>query len=336
MTEGGVTTSKPVAGGTRPVSRARTYAVAAFVLLALIWGLSWPLMKMTMAYAEPFSFAAMRGVISSVVLLAALPVLRRPLKPPPLGWTALLGFFQTAGFAGLSFWALESGGAGRISVLTYTMPFWLLLMARAFMGEKVRGWQWVAVALALVGLLLILSPWELRGVKSSLLAVATGVAWAASAVVAKVIHTRHRVDVFSLTAWQMALGTIPLLVLAFATGFEPPQWTLPFVALLVFQVVLSNGLAWIIWLFVLRVLPAGTTGLASLANPVLGVLFSWAILSDRPALVEGLGMASVLLGIAVLTLRGALAKGVPASVRAATFEAPRSSQDRRRENSPPS
>lgn len=336
MTEGGSTTCGPVAGEAPQASRARTYAVAAFVLLALIWGLSWPLMKMTMTYAEPFSFAAMRGVISSLVLLVALPVLRRPFRPPPLGWTALLGFFQTAGFAGLSFWALESGGAGRISVLTYTMPFWLLLMAWMFLGEKVRGWQWVAVALALIGLVLILSPWELRGVKSSLLAMATGVAWAASAVVAKVIHTRHRVDVFTLTAWQMALGTVPLLVLAFATGFESPQWTLPFVALLVFQVVLSNGLAWIIWLFVLRVLPAGTTGLASLANPVLGVLFSWAILRDQPALVEGLGMASVLLGIAVLTLRGALVRSGSAAARAARPSAPRSTPDRRRENRPPS
>lgn len=294
-----------------PLVRRRGFALAAFVALALIWGLSWPLMKMTMEYAEPFSFAAMRAVMSAAVLLGAVALLRRPLKPPPVAWTALLGLFQTAGFAGLSFWALETGGAGKISVLTYTMPFWLLLMAWLLLGEKVRGLQWVAVALAFAGLIFILSPWQLRGVTSSLLAIATGFSWAAGAVVAKVIHKRHSVDVLSLTAWQMLFGAGPLIVVALATGLESPDWSAPFVWLLLYQIALSNGVAWIIWLFVLRALPAGTTGLASLANPVLGVLFSWLILADQPVLVEGIGMTLIILGIAVLTLRGALASRAP-------------------------
>jgi len=324
----------PTEGSSAGATRARRYALVAFVLLALIWGLSWPLMKLTMQYAQPFSFAAMRAVISAAVLLAALPILRRPWRPPPLGWTALLGLFQTAGFAGLSFWALETGGAGRVSVLTYTMPFWLLLLAWVFLGERVRGLQWLAAVLALVGLVFILSPWELRGVASSLLAIATGLAWAASAVVAKMIHKRHRVDVFALTAWQMALGAVPLLVIILVTGFESPQWTPAFVGLLLFQVALSNGVAWIIWLLVLRVLPAGTTGLASLANPVLGVLFSWLILREQPAVVEGVGMALILLGIAVLTVRGALRRegGRPG----ATVAAPGSIPDTPKASPPPS
>ncbi len=289
-----------------PAARTRIYASAAFVVLALIWGLAWPIMKMALDYAEPFSFAAIRGVLSAAVLMVALVVLRRPVKPPPLGWTALLGLFQTAGFAGLSFWALETGGSGKISVLTYTMPFWLLLMAWVFLGERMRGWQWLAAFLALVGLVFILSPWELRGVVSSALAVATGFAWAAGAVVAKIIHKRHSVDLLSLTTWQMVFGVVPLIVVALVKGAQAPDWSLSFAWVLAYNVVLSGGLAWIIWLFVLRVLPAGTTGLSSLANPVLGVLFSWLLLSERPVWTEALGMAFILLGIAVLTIRGAL------------------------------
>ena len=288
-------------------ARRRRYALVAFVLLALIWGLAWPIMKMSLDYAEPFSFAALRAVLSAVVLLGAVAASRRSLKPPPLGWTALLGLFQTAGFAGLGLWALETGGAGKTSVLTYTMPFWLLMLAWVFLGEKVRGLQWPAIGLAFVGLIFILSPWALQGVVSSILAIATGLAWAAGAVVAKIIHKRHRVDVLSLTAWQMLLGAVPLVVVAFATGYEAPDWSASFAWLLAYNVLLSNGLAWILWLFVLKVLPAGTTGLTSLANPVLGVLFSWLLLGEQPLLVEAIGMTLILLGIALLTLRGALA-----------------------------
>ena len=187
------------------------------------------------------------------------------------------------------------------------MPFWLLMLAWVFLGEKVRGLQWPAIGLAFVGLIFILSPWALQGVVSSILAIATGLAWAAGAVVAKIIHKRHRVDVLSLTAWQMLLGAVPLVVVAFATGYEAPDWSASFAWLLAYNVLLSNGLAWILWLFVLKVLPAGTTGLTSLANPVLGVLFSWLLLGEQPLLVEAIGMTLILLGIALLTLRGALA-----------------------------
>jgi drug/metabolite transporter (DMT)-like permease len=267
-------------------------------------------MKIGVTYAAPFPFAALRAGLSAVFLFLLIAVLRRPLRPRALGWTALLGLLQTAGFSGFVMWALESGGAGKTSVLTYTMPFWLLLMAWAFLGEKLRGFQWVAVVLALGGLLFILSPWKLHGVLSSVLAVCTGISWAASAVVAKIIHRRHKLDLFSLTAWQMAMGAVPLIVVALITGGDI-EWTLGFVGALSYNVIFGNGVAWILWLFILRMLPAGTTGLASLANPVLGVTFAWLLLGERPGWAEAAGMALILLGIAVLTLREALRARVP-------------------------
>ena len=261
-------------------------------------------MKLSLEYVEPFTFAAMRALLAAVILLSLVALSHRPLRPPPLGWTALLGLFQTAGFAGLSFWALESGGAGKTAVLVYTMPFWLLLMAWPILGERVHGLQWPAVALGFAGLILILSPWKLSGAASSALAVGTGVSWAAGSVVIKIIHGRHRVDVLSLTAWQMVLGCVPLVIVAFVLGVDNPEWSPAFVGLLAYNVLFSNGLAWILWLLVLRVLAAGTSGLATLANPVLGVMFSWWLLGEQPVLLEAAGMTLIILGIALLTLRG--------------------------------
>ncbi|MCL5734887.1 MAG: EamA family transporter [Actinobacteria bacterium] len=285
--------------------RGRRYAVVALALLALIWGFAWVAMKTGVKYADPFTFGALRAGLSAVFLLILLPVLRRPVRPPVKGWTILLGLLQTTGFSGFVMWALKNGGAGKTSVLTYTMPFWLLFMAWVLLGERVRGLQWAAVVLGLGGLVLILSPWKLHGVLNSVLSICTGISWAGSAVVAKLIHKRHKADVFSLTAWQMVAGAVPLIVLALATRGGMPQWTPAFVGVLAYNVLLGNGVAWLLWLFVLRVLPAGTTGLASLVNPVLGVTFAWAILGERPGWAEAGGMALILLGIAVLTIREA-------------------------------
>jgi drug/metabolite transporter (DMT)-like permease len=283
-----------------PPARSYRLPIAALLLLALIWGYSWVVMKIALDYVQPFTFAALRTFFGAVALFIALPLLRRPLRPKALGPTALLGVLQTTGFVGLLTWALEDGGAGKTSILTYTMPFWLLLMAWVVLGEKLKGFQWVAVGLALCGLILILSPWRLEGKTSDYLAVGGALFWAASAVYAKILRKRHEVDLLSLTAWQMLLGSIPLIVIAITTWTGPPEWTGTFIAALIYVAILGNALAWILWLYILNAFRAGTAGLATLLTPVIGISSAWIQLGERPGLLEGLGMIAIV-GALLLT-----------------------------------
>jgi drug/metabolite transporter (DMT)-like permease len=288
--------------------RARDLGALALLLLALIWGYNWVVMKVGLQYAQPFTFSALRTFLGAVSLFALLLVLRRPLKPPPLVWTIVIGLLQTTGFVGLLMWALESGGAGKTSVLTYTMPFWLLLLAWAFLGERLRGVQWLAVALALAGLVLVLEPWRLQGSFSSLLAVAGGFCWAASAVVVKRFQAAHPdVDILSLTTWQMLFGSLPLVLIAALTWQGSPDWTLQFDLALAYNVLLGNALAWLLWLFGLRRLPAGSAGIATLAAPVIGVTAAWLQLGERPSAGEAAGMALIISALAIVTVRGVVA-----------------------------
>jgi len=293
-----------------------TLAVGGLVVLAFIWSYSWVISKVGLDYADPFTFTAYRASLSGGILLFLLVALRRPFKPKALAWTMLLGLLQTTGFAGLLIWALESGGAGKTSVLVYTMPFWLLLMAWVVLGERLVGLQWLAVVLGLIGLILILSPWHLEGVKSTVLAIAAGVSWAAGTVVAKIIHKRYVVDLLSLTAWQMAFGAIPLVLVATLVSSRPTEWSGPFIIALGYNVIFAGCIAWIIWLFVLRVLPAGKTGLSSLAVPVLAVLMAWLQLHEQPPLGEAVGMGLIVLGLAVQAFREMVWQGPRARARA--------------------
>jgi drug/metabolite transporter (DMT)-like permease len=293
------------AGGVA-IPRRRWLPVAALILLALIWGYSWVVMKVALDYVEPFTFSALRTFPAAVMLLAILPLLKRPVRPKALGPTALLGLLQTTGFVALMTWALQGQGAGKTSILTYTMPFWLLLMAWVALGEKLKGFQWVAVGLALCGLILILTPWRLEGKLSDFLAVGGALSWAASAVCAKILRKRHEVDLLSLTAWQLLLGSIPLVVIAAATWSSPPVWTGTFIAALVYCIVLGSGVAWILWLYILDSLSAGTAGLSSLLNPVIGISSAWIQLGEKPGLLEGLGMIAIVGALLVVVVRGLL------------------------------
>jgi drug/metabolite transporter (DMT)-like permease len=274
----------------------------ALVLLALIWGYNWVVMKVGVRYSDPFTFAALRNFLGAMALFAVVAVRGGSLRPKVFWWTALFGFFQTSLF-GLSVWALYLGSAGRTSVLTYTMPFWLLLMAWPVLGERIRGLQWVAVAAALVGLVCVLDPWSLKGLGASLLAVGTGLSWAIGSLIFKVIRKRHEVELLSFTAWQALLGALPLILVAALVDKEGPTWSAGFIGALAYNVIAAGAIAWLLWLYILHSLPASTAGISSLATPVVGVLAAWVQLGERPGALEAVGMGLIVAALAILTVR---------------------------------
>jgi drug/metabolite transporter (DMT)-like permease len=277
----------------------------ALILLALIWGYTWVALKIGVAYCEPFTFAALRTLPGGLLLLALTALLRRPLRPRPVGLIALIGILQTGGFIGLSTAALVAGGAGRTAILANTWQFWILLMAWPILGERLRGSQWFSVGLALGGLVLIIEPWNLHGVTSSLLALAGATCWAGGAIAVKVLRRRHKVDLLALTGWQNFFGSVLLVLVALLVEGEAPQWSGAFVLSYLYSLIMATCVASFLWLYVLREMPASIAGLGTMATPVVGLLASWAQLGEQPTPFEAAGMTLILGGMAVLFARSA-------------------------------
>lgn len=277
-------------------------AVAALILLALIWGYNWVVMKIALRDCGPFTFAAMRSVLGALALFLLLPFkggIAAPLKAMPA--IILLGLFQTAGFLGFTFWALVEGGVGKTAVLVYIMPFWVLILARLFLGERIRRMQWPAIFLSVAGLLMIFEPWHARSsFFSEVLAVMAGIFWAASVVVAKRLLKKEEIPLLQLTAWQMLFGAIPLVIVAFIVTEVPINWSPSFIASLLYNVIPGNAIAWFLWLYILEKLPVGVASMGSLAIPLVGVISARLQLGEIPGPFEAAGM--LLIGIALLIL----------------------------------
>jgi len=288
-----------------PALNGKPVAIAAFALLTLVWGYNWVVMKIALEYSSALDFAVLRslgGMLCLFLITIALGIRLRPTAP----WRVLLlGLLQTTGFTGLVTLGLASEGAGKTAILAFTMPFWVLGFAALALGEKVRDWQWLAVTLALFGLLLLIGPWdpELRS-RGSLLAVAAGACWGASVIVAKKIPMQNRWELIPITAWQMALGVIPLICLLPFIERPAIEWTPPFIAALFFNILPANAMAWLFWLYIVQRLPAGVTGLSALVIPVIGSVAAWLQLGEQPSGLEGLGMLLIITALAVLSLRG--------------------------------
>lgn len=299
-------------GQSRQDRRKTPLAIGAMAFQTIFLGYNWVVMKQVLRYSDPWPFTALRCGLGAVALFIVLVILRRPLRPCQVGLTILLGLLQTTGMMGLLMWALQSGAAGRVSALVYTMPFWAMVLGWALLGERIRGLAWLAAVFSLAGLVLVLDPAHLGGsLQSKLLALGAGLCWALSAIVAKKIRSRGATDVINLTAWQMLYGSIPIIIIAVFVHTRSIEWTGAFIGALAYNVIPATALAWALWLFVLQVLPTGVAGISTLATPVIGIGAAALVLHERVSLMEGAGMVCIIAALLVLAVQGLMAMRRP-------------------------
>lgn len=283
---------------------ARRGAYVLLMLLTLIWGSNWVFMKFALNHADPVVFNANRTALAVATLFAWLALTRR-LRLPHAWWPVLFtGFFQTTLNFGATTMAVAGGGAGRASVLVFTMPFWTLLIAAPVLGERVRGAQWIAILLALAGLTLVVAPWNWQGDLSARgWAVLSGFAWAAGSVATKYYQREVRLDATNFIAWQMLAGAVPLVLLPLWHDHPATQWSVAQVLLLVQVGAVSTALGFLLWVKILQLLPAGTASMNMLAIPVIALVSSMIVFGETLSVIEWLGIACIGAGLALITLR---------------------------------
>jgi drug/metabolite transporter (DMT)-like permease len=282
--------------------------LAAVAVLSLVWGYTWVLAKQGLSYAPPFAFAAERSLGGAAATFLALMLLGRPLRLKAPWRTLLIGVVQTGGFIGLQTWALVEGGAGKTAVLIFTMPIWTLLMAWPFLGERIRGPQWLVAAAMLAGLVLIIEPWNMHtSLLSKALGVGAALSWATGTILIKRLLAREKVDLLSLTAWQMLFGALALALVAGILPEPPTRWTPTYMTILAIIAIISTAFCWSLWAWILDSVPAWEASLSVLGTPVVAIVSSRLVLGEGFSPAEVAGMLLIGLGLALLSLLGWLA-----------------------------
>ena len=274
-------------------------------ILSVTWGYTWVVAKQALSYAPPFAFAAERCVGGALALFLALKLMGRPLRLVAPGATLAIALAQVTGFMVFSTWALVEGGPGKTAVLIFTMPIWTLLLAWPILGERIRGKQWLAATSTLIGLVLIIEPWNMHtSLFSKFLGVIAALCWAIGTVLVKRLRAKQQVDLLSLTAWQTAIGAVPLVLLAVVTPERPTDWSATYIGILVFMSVISTALCWWLWITLLDRVPAWEASLSVLGTPVVAIVSSRLMLEEDFRFGEVAGILLIGVGLALLSLIG--------------------------------
>lgn len=268
-------------------------------------------MKQMMLYADPFDFSALRYLGGAVVLFAFLFLSGQSLRMPPLLPTVMVGIAQTTAFQGFAQWALINGGAGKVALFCYSMPFWVTFLAWWWLDEKPTAKQWLGVGFAAVGLTLVIAPWlGMDSPLSVLLALSGGLAWAVGTVLTKGAYKKYSFSPINFTAWQMLIGALILVVIAWQVPSKPIQWSTEFWLGLAYSTFLASSLAWVLWSYIVRSLPTSVAGLSSLLVPITVIALAWLLLSEVPSQLDLAGIAFIIVGLLVVRPKAAKAVAV--------------------------
>ena len=273
--------------------------ILSVVLMTFFWGYNWVVMKHAVQLVGPWEFAFIRNFFGALILLLLLAFMQKSLKIINFKFVFLIGMFQMIGFTVLVLVALVHGGTAKTSVLTFTMPIWANLLALYFLNEKMTNKQILAIAVSLIGLILIFDPVHKNAdFNSMLIAISAGFFWGCGVISVKKYNEKYpEVDLLNLTAWQMLLGSLPILVVIVAKGMEiydinPYLWKAS-----LYNIIFCNALAWLLWNYGVKYLKTSEVSTISLLAPVIGSLAAFLELHEAPKINEGIGLIMILCGV---------------------------------------
>lgn len=289
--------------------------LALIVGLSLVWGTSWPAMKIVLTELPVWWFRSICLVVGGLAMLAICGLTRTTVRLPAVEVRPLLActLFNIVGWHLFSGYGITMLPAGRSAIIAYSMPIWAALFGWFVLAEPLTREKIVGLLLGAAGLGILMGP-DLLALHAApigaLCMLGAAMTWAFGTVIFK--KTQWSTPVAAIMVWQMLLGAIPITLgalviegaphLALSTG----GWVaLGFVV--VFPVVIGQ------WTYfkIVRLFPASIAALGTLAVPVIGVLSSAAILGEAVGLRELVALVLICAALASVLIIPALRAGKP-------------------------
>lgn len=279
-------------------ARGDRYYYAAVPMLALLWGLNWPAVKIALAEIKPWMLRASGMALGGAFLVTVAALRGQSLTVKKSQWLRLAaaGILSVAAFNILLAFAQLSAPTSRAAIVTFTMPIWTVLLARILLKEPLGGRQRLGLALGTGGLAALGWPLIRTGEISIglLYALVAGICWALGTIVSK----RFPVDAppLAVAAWQLLIGAACAAAgMCAFEGAALPQVLQPAtVTAFLYHVLFAQALAYVLWFAALSRLPASTASLGTLMVPAIGTLGAVLLLGERPTPADFAGLVLVI------------------------------------------
>jgi drug/metabolite transporter (DMT)-like permease len=282
------------------------------LLMALIWGLNFAVLKYGTNVLEPIAYNAIRMSVGTVVLLTLAMTLSKPPAPGDIVKLMLWGVLGHGVYQGLFINGLALTRAGTAALVVAASPAVIAIVGRAFGVERITPRAVGGIALSFLGIaIVVLGSSRNEGgagthhVMGDLLILASVVAWAFYTTFMR--PYTERIEGVQIAGWTLLGGTLPILIVAapaltrtdFA-AIAPLTW-----GAVLYSGIGAIGLAYLFWYRGVRVIGSTRTAMFAQLQPAIALIAAWPLLGERPTLWQIAGSVGVMSGLLLTRSEGA-------------------------------
>jgi drug/metabolite transporter (DMT)-like permease len=282
---------------------ARGWAQVLLWVVPLLWSSNYVIARAADGVIAPHALAAGRWLLAGALLL---PFVWRPLLAQRAALQREWPHLLVLGFLGMYIcgaWVYQAGrstSSANIALIYAVTPMTIAAASAWALREAISRWQWLGMALALAGLLFIIS----KGDPSRLLAVqfVAGDLWITACAISWTAYS------VLLKRWPSALPPLVRLVAVIAGGLvvllpgavieavltPTPAWTWAALGLVAVAALLPGVLSYGAHSLLQRELGASRTAMMLYLSPVYGAALAWLLLGEVPGWYHAVGAAMIL------------------------------------------
>jgi drug/metabolite transporter (DMT)-like permease len=281
----------------KKLTRAKSLLLISF--LVLIWGISWPIYKIALAYTPPLLFAGMRTFLGGLLLAVVLIPKRKQIRWKEC-WPiyCISSLFNVIIFYGMQTVGLMYMPSGLFSVIVYLQPVLVGVFAWVWLGEQMNAVKVTGLLLGFLGVAAV-SAGGFKGhvaLVGVALALLTALGWALGTVYAKKMS--GQVDSMWLAAFQCMLGGVVLTAVGSgAEKWSAIVWNLPYSIGLGFGVFVGISVSWVIYFTLVNTGDASKVASYTFLVPLIAV-FSGVLFLHEPFTVYLL-IGLLLIGVSI-------------------------------------
>jgi len=283
-------------------------AVFFTILAGILWGTSFPVIKIGLTYVDSFAFVFWRFLVSSSVLLAIMLATRKfSFKITEGKLLLFLGAINGLSYV-LQYIGMNYAPAANAALFINLSAMWVALLSPKLLGEHMSSKKVLGVLFGVLGVVLIstnlnfavLGQGQFAG---DILLIASGFGWAVFMVYHKRLERKNSSSTSQSMTWVLLFTTISILPFSLFSG--PKLIALPLTAWA--AIFYTATVCWVIpyylWLEGLKHLSASTSTVLLLSEVMIAVILSVVVLNEAMTIFSAVGALFIMLAIILVSLR---------------------------------
>ena len=301
------------------------------LLVALVWGVNIPVMKVALLRIDGYKFNAIRLIVSSAVLLyfARREFVRgiRPTATLSIRNVLIYAFTVSVAYQLLFLLAVSRATSGDVALIMATVPMWTAIGARVFLKEILPWLAWGGLIVAFAGTMIVTlqktptstavshaaNAAALTNVNAhrvtqrltgNIFALSAALAWAGGTVFSRPLL--GKISPMQLSASSATIGLPIHIAIALMLGQDSMAETAEairnpsVVVCVLYSGTLSTGLALAMWSYGVKYAGAAHAAMIQNLTPIVAMAAAGLWLGERINMPQALGGAMIIGGLFIM------------------------------------